>query len=474
MSNVAVRQRSDLEFYQDGPRSIARFVERVPKCAVWAEMGSGKSIATLTGVIDLINRFEVHRVLVVAPLRVAKKTWADEIEDWAHARHLRFIFLDGPLLKIAKILQTRLNDFDVWAISCDKVRVLETLFQARQHIWDTMIIDESPRFKNPSAKRSLSMRLLTMRCKRVIELTGTPMPNGIKDLWHQIYLLDRGERLGPNIAAFERRFFEHVTVTHGDGTQELVKKPTPGAEKVIMKLLSDIVYVLRPEDYNSIKKPLYNAIKIPLPENLHKAYKSFERDYVLSLPDGDKITAMNASGLGVKLLQFASGAIYDKNREAKIVHRLKIEALEELIEDNPDKPILLAYNFKHEIPRIFESFPHAEVLGKDGEQIDRWNAGKIRMLIAHPKSAAHGLNLQFGGHILIWFSLPGYNLEDYLQMNKRLPRKGQQHRVAIHHLIVEKTADEAAMRAINRKDHEQEEFQNEMKLRIKAILQEAA
>lgn len=448
-----------LEDYQN---TMTEFVKRVPRCALWVPMGAGKTGSTLTALVDLLDSLDIAKTLLIAPLRVAEKTWADEIADWTHTRGLRFMFLSGSKSAMLRKIEKNIDGVDIMAVSCDSVHVLAEIYLGRRPPWDTIIIDEASRFKNGTAKRTRALTLLTIHPHRVIELTGTPSPNGVKDIWSQIYMLDRGERLGRSMKAFKDKFFQTAAGTTGN-------KPSHVGEIRIQKAISDIVYVLQPEDFKSERKPLSNYIKLDLTPKLKEAYERFERKYVLELIDGGEITALNSAALTRKLMQFSSGAIYDADGVVQHVHDIKLDALQEIAEDNAGKSLLVAYNFKHEIARIKERFPHAELFGKDPKQQDRWNAGEIPMLLVHPKSAGHGLNLQFGGHILIWYSFD-YNLEEYQQLNKRLPRKGQQHQVIIHHLVMRKTIDDIVLKALGGKDHAQARFQAELKKHILELI----
>lgn len=445
--------------------TMLEFVSRVKKSALFAELGSGKTASVLTAFVDAHDRFDTVRMLVVAPLAVARMVWRDEIAAWAHTRHLRFIHLEGSASKIARTIQMHANDYDVWTVSCDKVHILAKIFLGRAHPFDWLVIDESSRFKNQATKRSKSMRLISMFPERVTLMTGTPHPNGLRDLWMQIYMLDRGERLGREMKAYNERFFESASGT-------LVKHPTKASQKIIQNLIADISYVLRADEFDSVK-PRYNYIKLDLTAQLKRDYIKFEKDYVLSLADQTKITAASAVGLGIKLLQFTSGAIYNEDRIAKPIHNIKMEALQDIVEDNPEKPVVVAYGFIHEAARIKKVFPDAELFdSKDDDQKRRWDAGKILMLLVHPRSAGHGINLQYGSHILVWFSF-SYNLEEYQQTNKRLARKGQKNEVHIHHLIIRGSVDEIIIAALKQKDGAQESFQRALKRRIIELIRAA-
>lgn len=449
-----IRQRNELREYQ---RHGAQFIIDHPKCALWKEMGLGKTVSTLTALVDLFDHFDIHKVLVAAPLRVAKKTWPDEIGEWAHTRHLTFEVFDGTEKRLRRILA---SPPDITLISSDKVRWLDAQYKGKRTPFDTIVIDESSRYKTPSASRTRAMRRICAHAMRVIELTGTPAPNGLLDLWSQMYLLDRGERLGQTYTAYKERWFAQGF----DGRW----RPRKGAEKQIYDRVQDITCTMRTADYLQLPETISNFIKIELSADQKADYAEFERRHVLALAEAE-ITAANAAALMQKLLQYASGAVYDAERNTHEVHSLKVEALQDIVEDNPGKPILVAYNFISDAERILKKFPHATKLGKDMSVIDRWNRGEIPMLLVHPKSAGHGLNLQHGGHIMVWFSLT-WALEDYQQTNKRLDRSGQKNNVVIHHLIVEGTMDEIVMSALQRKDKDQHDLLEAVKVRVKRLL----
>ena len=437
------------------------FVKRTPRCALWIPMSGGKTISAATAFCDLRNDFQAYRLLVIGPLTVAREVWKAELETWTHAKHLRFTFLEGGEKQIRKKLETQLDDFDVWAIGCDKVHVLARIFLGKPHPWDFVIIDESDKFKTAGSRRTQAVRLLTIHPVHVVLLAGTPMPNGEKDLWAQIYLLDRGERLGRTMTAFTERYFETYFDRDGRPKQRLL----PGAAKNIHKALEDITFVLRPSDLKTVKEGTYKHVRLDLTPALKAQYDKFEQDYVLQMPSDDKITAVNAAALAIKLLQFASGAVYDEHHQWKPVHDLKIRALQRLVDEHAGEPILAVYNFQHEAARVQAAFPQAVVFDGSANQMAAWNRGEIPMYLLHPASGGHGLNLQFGGRILVHLSFMR-NLGWYLQINARLARKGQKGEVLIYHLVMRDTVDELAIAALASKDRAQNSFQEGMKQHI--------
>lgn len=448
------------------------FVKRTPRCALWIPMSGGKTISAATAFCDLRDDFQAHRLLVIGPLTVAREVWKAELETWSHAKHLRFTFLEGGEAQCRRKLERQINDFDVWAIGCDKVHVLAKIFYAKPHPFDFVIVDESDKFKTDGSRRTKSLRLLTIHPKRVVLMAGTPMPNGEKDLWAQIYMLDRGERLGRTMTAFTERFFE----TYFDGEGRPKQRLLPGAAANIHRALEDITFVLRPSDLKTVKEGTYKHVKLDLTPALAAQYAKFESDYVLQMPADENITAVNAAALAIKLLQFASGAVYDENKQWKLVHDLKLQALRRLVAEHAGEPMIVVYNFQHEAARVKAAFPQAEVFDGTAEQMARWNRGEIPMYLLHPASGGHGLNLQFGGRILVHLSF-SRNLGWYLQINARLARKGQKGEVLIYHLVMRGTVDELAIAALGAKDRAQNTFQEGMKkhiLELRKSLKEAA
>lgn len=456
--------KSPADFWTYQPPFI-EFLLRTPRAAGFMDMGAGKTVSVLTAFARKQQSFDAHRGLICGPLRVVSQTWPDEIAEWSHLRHLKYHMLSGSAKSMARQIALRIFTVDLFGISCDSLHVLASIYVARLHPFDFMVLDESTRYKTRGARRAQAARLLTIHPQTLIALTGTPRPNGVQDLHHQVYLLDRGKRLGSTMAEFKARFYPRSS-TGGIG-----KTIDAHGEEKVAKAIADICYVLRPEQCEGSVLPEYNPVKLDMPEALAQQYKTFEKSFVLQLADQEKITAINTAGIGKKLLQFASGAVYNAQRIPKHVHDIKLEALREIAQDNEGKPLLIAYNFIHEIERIKSVLPGAVVLGKDPQQIRDWNAGKIPHLIAHPKSAAHGLNLQYGGHLLVWFSFDN-NLEEFLQMNKRLARPGQKNHVIIHLLTLRKTVDEIVIRSLQSKDNAQNVFQRDLQKHIQDIARE--
>lgn len=423
-----------------------RWVLDRPASGLFLGMGMGKTVVTLTAINELLfDRLEAARVLVIAPLRVARDTWAREAAKWDHLQRLRVSVVLGDARERLAALE---RPADVYVINRENVPWLcETLFD-----WpfDMVVIDELSSFKSVQAKRFKALRKVRGRIRRIVGLTGTPAPNGLIDLWPQIYLLDRGERLGKTVGAYRARYF---TPDRANGHIVYSYRPLPGADEAIQACIADVCMSLRKEDYLSLPGQLYETVEITPPPALLKQYRQFERDRIMEAMDGDgEIVALNAAALTGKLLQFANGAIYDDNGNPHLIHNLKLDALEDLIEAANGEPVLVFYAFKHDRDRIMRRVSCRELA--TSEDIDAWNRREIPVALAHPASVGHGLNLQEGGHIIIWFGLT-WSLELYQQANERLNRPGQTHVCRIYHLVLKGTHDERVLAALERKDTSQ-------------------
>ena len=423
-----------------------RWVLDRPASGLFLGMGMGKTVVTLTAINELLfDRLEAARVLVIAPLRVARDTWAREAAKWDHLQHLRVSVVLGDARERLAALE---RPADVYVINRENVPWLcETLFN-----WpfDMVVIDELSSFKSVQAKRFKALRKVRGHIQRIVGLTGTPAPNGLIDLWPQIYLLDRGERLGKTVGAYRARYF---TPDRANGHIVYSYRLLPGADETIQARIADICMSMRKEDYLNLPGQLYETVEIVPPPALLKQYRQFEHDRIMEAMDGDgEIVALNAAALTGKLLQFANGAIYDDNGGPHLIHNLKLDALEDLIEAANGEPVLVFYAFKHDRDRIMRRIPCRELAAS--EDIDAWNRREIPVAIAHPASVGHGLNLQEGGHIIIWFGLT-WSLELYQQANERLNRPGQTHVCRIYHLVLKGTHDERVLAALERKDTSQ-------------------
>lgn len=425
--------------------------------ALMLDMGLGKTVITLTAINDLMYDYlEISKVLVIAPLRVADTTWPDECRVWEHLRHLRIAKILGDVTNRKKALS---ENADIYVINREQVSWLVGIYGSKWP-FDMVVIDESSSFKSPKSKRFKDLRKVRPFMKRIVELTGTPAPNGLLDLWSQIYLLDMGERLGKTISEYRRRYY---TPGRGNGMVTYEWNLNEGDDEVIFKKIEDICVSMKSEDYLTLPEVVYNVIPVKLKANELKLYKQLEKDMVIDL-QGQELVALSAGALSNKLLQMANGQVYTDEHKVLRIHKAKIEAMYDIIEANEHKNLLVMYWFNHDLDQLKGAFPYARVL-KDSQDIRDWNEGRIRMLLMHPASAGHGINLQRGGHIVVWFGLT-WSLELYQQANKRLHRSGQAKNVFIHHLVAQGTIDEEVMSALSSKDAGQRKMLQAIKARI--------
>ena len=421
-------------------------VER-PACALLWGMGTGKTVTTLTAVDHLLHDcLEDGPVLVIAPKRVAENTWSKECDKWEHLHHLRVSRVMGTAKQRTDALTA---PADIYVINRENVVWLVEHFGQR---WPfrIVVIDELSSFKSAQAKRFKALRRVRGRIRRLIGLTGTPRPNSLEDLWPEVYLLDQGERLGKTLSAFRARFLVPEKM---NGHIVYSYRPKEGAEAEVYAKLADICMSIKKEDVLSLPGQIYEDVVLDMPPALLKQYKQFEKDRVLeSLNEDGDIIAGTEAALTNKLLQFANGAIYDTDKQVHHLHDVKLDALEELLEAAGGDPVLVLYAYKHDADRIRARIPCRALDTPD--DIDAWNRGEIPVALAHPASIGHGLNLQDGGHITMWFGLP-WSLELYQQANERLNRPGQKHVCRIYHLIVKGTHDERVLRSLSKKDEGQ-------------------
>ena len=422
------------------------------------DMGLGKTISTLYAIEQLMyDSFEVQKVLIIAPKKVAESTWAQEARKWTQTKHLRVASILGSAADRIKAVE---SEADIYVMNRENVQWLyEYLTKKKQFPFDMLVIDESSSFKNPQAKRFKAMRKMRPLFKRIVILTGTPAPNTLMDLWAQMYLLDGGERLGTTITEYRTRYFR-PDKTNGHIVYSYSLQH--GADNAIYSKIQDICMSLKAKDYLNLPDRLDNVITIELTDKERELYREMERTHILTLVD-EEISALNAAAVANKLLQMANGAIYNEDGDAIVIHRQKIERLKELVEVNDGKPILVFYNFKHDLESIKDAFPKSVELKTDAD-VEEWNTGNIQMLLAHPASAGYGLNLQAGGHIIVWYGLT-WSLEQYQQANARLHRQGQQEPVIVHHLVAKDTMDEQVMRALERKEVGQDALLEAIKYR---------
>lgn len=430
--------RSDLHHYQE--RAIA-FIKECKRCALWLFMGAGKTATTLTAISDLSDGFCVSKTLVIAPLRVANTVWAQEAKRWDHLKHLRVSVCTGTERQRLAAMQV---SAEVYVINRENIPWLVKTC-GKKWPFDAVVIDESSSFKSSSSKRYRALKAVVPYTNYMIELTGTPSPNGLLDLWSQMYLIDFGERLGRTKTGFEQRFFESDYMGYK-------LTPRAGSDEKIHALLADVTMSMDGNDYMELpgRVDLYEMLQLP-PKTLAN-YKEFESELLATLPDGQEIEAMSAGVLANKLLQYCSGAVYtDEHKNWSELHTVKLDALEELIEANEGENILVAYNYKTDLERLKKRFPQAVQLDHDPATVTRWNNGEIPLFLAHPASCGHGLNLQGGGSIIVWFGL-NWSLELYQQFNARLHRQGQTKPVRVIHLVIEDAIDERVIKILGEKD----------------------
>lgn len=417
-----------------------------PRVAVWAGMGLGKTVATLTALKTLLDYFEEGPALVLAPKRVATTTWPDEAMKWEHLHGLRVISAVGARKDFLAALDT---PADVYCVNYERIPDLVKKY-GRTWPFKIIVADESTRLKSfrlrQGSMRARELgRVAHLYCNRFIELTGTPAPNGYEDLWGQMWFIDKGKRLGNSMSAYHEQFFTPKRV--GANAFAVQYELLPFADEQIQERLHDVTLKINTEDWFPIDKPIESDVKVALPEKAMSLYRRMQRELFIELSNGESVESPNAAAMTGRCLQLASGAIYTKGVEYVETHEEKLSALESIVAEASGAPILVAYQFKHELARIRQHFPQAKVLDANPKTIRDWNAGKIPMLLAHPASCGHGLNLQDGGNILVFFSR-GWNLEEYEQIIERIgptrqAQAGHPRPVYIYNIVAERTLDEA-------------------------------
>lgn len=454
--------KSNLHKYQ---KVCVEHIISHPFCGVFLDMGLGKTISTLTAIEELKYDYcEIDTVLIIAPKRVVETVWEEEAKKWDHTKHLTFSKIIGTERQRLAALKVKA---DVHIISRDNIAWLCSLYAAKLP-YDMLVIDELSSFKAHQTRRFKSLRLARPWFKRVVGLTGTPAPNGLINLWSQMYLIDRGERLEKTITAYRSRYFRPGA---SNGYVVYSYKLLSDSERLIQERIKDICISMRAEDYLEMPERIDNFVRVTMPDKLMDAYKKFEQENVITLANEIEegtttVNAVNAAALSNKLLQFANGAMYDENKNVVPIHDLKLEALKEIIEAADGKPVLVAWTYQFDRDRIknyFRSMAPREL--KTTEDINDWNAGKVRLMLAHPASAGHGINLQAGGNIIVWYGLT-WSLELYQQFNARLYRQGQKQRTIIHHIVNTGTHDEDVVRALKSKDKTQNNLMNSIKAKL--------
>lgn len=464
---MSMLNRNNLHKYQV---ACVNHIISHPFCGVFLEMGLGKTATTLTAINDLIYDYlDINSVLVIAPKRVAESVWEEEAKNWEHLKNLTFSKIIGSQQQRISALNKKA---DIHIISRDNVAWMCAYYGGSKLPFDMIVIDELSSFKSYKSQRWKALKLAQPYFKRFVGLTGTPAPNSLIDLWPQIYLMDRGTRLGKTITAYRNMYFRPGQ-TNGNVVYNY--NLLNGSEQLIHEKIVDICISMKSEDYLQMPMRTDNFIKLRLPENIKKQYDEFEKEKVIELfsqdiKEGVEVSVLNAAALSNKLLQFANGAIYDENRNVYNIHDVKLEALKELIEDANGKSVFIAWSYQHDRDRIMEylkSYKPREL--KKPQDIIDWNQGKIQVMLAHPASAGHGLNLQAGGSIIIWFGLT-WSLELYQQFNARLYRQGQKEHVIIHHLVMQGTHDEDVLKALKQKDKKQNSLMESIKAKIDKYL----
>jgi len=454
----------------DYQQYVIKAITKKPRLAVFMDMGLGKTSCTLSAIDILMNdELKINKVLVISPLKVARLTWEEEISKWDSLKHLRLSRAVGSEKQRIKALDTAA---DIYIINRENTEWLLNFYKEVRKRWpfQMLVIDESSSFKNRAARRFKAARVMAQITDRIVLLTGTPAPNGLMDLWSQIYLLDHGARLGQTLTTYRDAFF---LPDKRSRTVVFSYKLKKNAEKEIYRRISDIAISMKAEDYLKMPDKIESVTKIDMPPQIKKIYDEMERDFLITL-DENTIVAASAGVVMNKLLQLANGACYTGvEKEWASFHDLKLRALAEIMEANEGKPVMVFYQYQHDLERLKEYFKYLEPreLKEDQDKKD-WDNGEIKMLLAHPASMGHGLNLQAGGNIIVWFGLT-WNLEQYLQANARLYRQGQTKPVYINHLVMTHTADETVMLRLSAKKVTQDDLINAVKAKIRKAKEEA-
>ena len=442
---------------------VIRYIVDHPIAAVFLDMGLGKTSITLTALQELLfDSFEIRKVLVIAPLRVARNTWADEIEKWEHLSDIRYSIAVGSEAERIRALKKKA---DIYMINRENVQWLGEK-SGIPFDFDMVVVDELSSFKNHQTKRFRSLVRVRPKVKRIVGLTGTPSSNGLMDLFAEFRILDMGERLGKFIGQYRTAFFKPDQM---NGPIVYSYKPIPGAEQQIYRNISDITISMRSKDHLKMPELINSVYEVHMSEKEAKRYEEMKKELFLTLPEGE-ISAANAASLSGKLSQMANGAVYSDEEKTLVIHNGKLDALEDIVEAANGKPILVAYWFKHDLKRISERLEKLEVVFRkldSAESIRDWNKRKISVGLIHPASAGHGLNLQEGGSTLVWFGLT-WSLELYQQTVARLWRQGQsENTVVIQHIVTKGTIDERVLKALKEKDQTQASLIDAVKAEVK-------
>lgn len=448
--------------YQD---FAINMIKEKSHCGLFLDMGMGKTVSTLTAIRDLMyDDFSIRRVLVVAPLKVSRDVWPKEVDKWEHTAGLKVARVLGSAKQRKAALRERA---DVYVINLENLAWLCDGYRMRWP-FDMVILDESSAFKDHKSQRFKMLVKTLPFSSRVVELSGTPTSTGLLDLWAQVYLLDGGQRLGRTFAEYQDRYFKPGEWVTNDPRQRKWE-PREGAKEKIMGKIGDVCVSMLATDWLDMPEYLPNTVTVSLSKAERDTYRKMEREMLLPYADGDgDIEALTASALTMKLLQLANGAAYDENGNVRLIHDRKLDALGEIIGAMGRRPVMVLYWFRHDRDRIRARFPQARDL-KTSEDEDQWNAGEIPLLLVHPQSAGHGLNLQYGGNTAVWFGLT-WSYEKYYQTCCRLYRQGQKEAtVIIHHLVTEGTMDEAVMQSLGHKGEIAGFVMRSLKARIRAV-----
>jgi len=428
-----VRCRSDLHKYQN---KAIDFVKSKKKCALFLDMGLGKTVSTLTAISDMLDEFEITRVLVLAPLVVANSVWKQETEKWEHLKHLRVEICTGTRTQREVQIQ---KHCDIHVINFENLIWLIENFEWK---WDMLVVDESTSFKNHASKRFKKLKKVLKKLDSVVLLTGTPSPNGFTDLWGQMYILDSGERLGKTITQFRQMFCKAIRI----GSLNFKWEVYSWAESQIKERIKDLCISMQASDYLTLPSKIVLYQYVNLPEKIMKLYELKRNEFILNINENKQIDSKSAGTKINKLLQVCNGSVYDEDGSEILIHDLKIQRLKEILNDNPDENFLVAYSFKSDLNRLKLAFPFAKVLNSNPKLVDDWNNKKIKMLLAYPRSSGKGLNIQFGGSVIIWFGL-SWDLDSYQQFNARLYRQGQKKPIRIIHILAKDCTDDILVKA---------------------------
>lgn len=434
-----------------------KFIESHPISALFLDMGLGKTSITLSAINNLLfDSFEIHKVLTICPLRVARNTWCDEIKKWDHLRNIKYSIVVGTEKERISALNKKA---DIYIINRENVDWLVNK-SGYKFDFDMIVIDELSSFKNHQSKRFKSLMKIRPKVKKIVGLTGTPSSNGLMDLFAEFKVLDLGERLGYFIGQYRNTYFKPDKT---NGAIVYSYKPLPNAEDSIYEKISDITVSMKASEYLKMPELVVSNYKVEMSEDEKKQYDEMKKNLICEIKNGE-ITVSNAGSLSNKLSQFANGAVYDDEQNIVEIHSRKLDALEDIIESMNGKPLLVAYWYKHDLQRIKKRFDVREI--KTGKDIADWNKGKIPVALIHPASAGHGLNLQQGGSTLVWFGLT-WSLELYQQTNGRLYRQGQKNTVVIQHIVTKGSIDEQILKALERKNKTQEDLIEAVKANLK-------